>query len=996
MSEILFPHNSAAYRKVLTMLEESGKACVIHPTGTGKSFIGFQYAADHPDERILWLAPSQYIFTTQLENWKRACASADAMQAGNRTESGSWRVAGGNDPGNISFLTYAKLSILTPDELAGLRPAVILADEMHRTGASVWGEGFRRLRERFPEARLIGLTATNIRYLDGQRDMAQELFDGQVASEMSLGEAIVRGILPAPKYVLSIFRYKDDLAKYELRARRTKNRATRDAAEEIIEKLRRALENAVGMDQLFAKHMTDRAGKYLVFCANYEHMTEMIQTGKDWFHLVDAHPHVYSAYADDPATSRAFADFKADRSDHLKLLYCIDMLNEGVHVDDVSGVILLRPTVSPIVYKQQIGRALSSSSGKTPVIFDIVLNIENLYSVGSIEEEMEAATVYYRDLGQGEELTDSFEIIDEVHDCLELFDRLNDTLTASWDLMYECARKYWEENGDLDVPKRYVTAEGYSLGPWLDRQRRVCSGKTAGILTPGQIAKLDALGMRWKSVSELSWERYYAAAKAYRDAHGDLLVKIDYVSPDGLALGSWIANLRAQRKAGIRSGYLTEERVAALDALGMTWNVPDYYFETNYAAAVAWHRQHGDLDVPQSYVNEDGIRLGAWISGIRQRRRTGRLSFSPDQIARLDELGMIWTDRYGMRWEQGFEHARAYAAVNGSLLVPPSWVCPDGFRLGDWVSNQREKYRAGTMKPERRDRLEAIGMVWELPDPWELRFRLAEQYYREHGNLRMPADWTVEGIWLGRWLDEQRLIREGKRKGKQLSPEQIRRLESIGMTWTNRVDAAWEETLEEAKACLKQYGDIPSDAVSRRGYHLRKWLVDNRRKAAKGQLSPERAAGIRALMLPEKGENRWLEAAAAYREAHGDLDVPAKYITPDGRRLGLWIQNTRRDGREKLSREDAERLDALGMIWGNRFDAAWERALRALEEYVSAHGNGKLPFRYTTADGFGLERWLYEQRKAAVKGKLRQDRLEKLERVVPGWQNQYIERAQNP
>ena len=191
--------------------------------------------------------------------------------------------------------------------------------------------------------------------------MAQELFDGHIASEMSLGEAIVRGILPAPKYVLSIFKYKDDLAKYELRARHTKNRATRDAAEEILEKLRRALDLAEGLEDIFDRHMTDRAGKYLVFCANAEHMRDMIARVPDWFYKVDEHPHVYSAYSEDPETDRAFADFKADTSDHLKLLFCIDMLNEGIHVPDVSGVILLRPTVSPIVYKQQIGRALSAS-----------------------------------------------------------------------------------------------------------------------------------------------------------------------------------------------------------------------------------------------------------------------------------------------------------------------------------------------------------------------------------------------------------------------------------------------------------------------------------------------------------------------------------------------------------------------------------------------------------------------------------------------------------
>lgn len=79
-----------------------------------------------------------------------------------------------------------------------------------------------------------------------------------------------------------------------------------------------------------------------------------------WFMMVDKKPNIYMAYYNDPENSKAFKEFKADNSNHLKLLYCIDMLNEGVHVDDIDGVILLRPTVSPIIYMQQIGRCLAA------------------------------------------------------------------------------------------------------------------------------------------------------------------------------------------------------------------------------------------------------------------------------------------------------------------------------------------------------------------------------------------------------------------------------------------------------------------------------------------------------------------------------------------------------------------------------------------------------------------------------------------------------------
>ena len=151
---------------------------------------------------------------------------------------------------------------------------------------------------------ILGLSATNIRYLDNQRDMAVELFDGNIASEMTLGEAIVRGILNAPKYVLSIFSYQKDLEKYQRSVRSAKNKAVRDEAKRYLEALRRALEKADGLNEIFANHITDHHGKYIVFCANYEHLCEMTTLAREWFSKVDTDPHIYTAYSDDPATSR--------------------------------------------------------------------------------------------------------------------------------------------------------------------------------------------------------------------------------------------------------------------------------------------------------------------------------------------------------------------------------------------------------------------------------------------------------------------------------------------------------------------------------------------------------------------------------------------------------------------------------------------------------------------------------------------------------------------
>lgn len=604
----LFEHNETAYISAIQMLTETGKAAVIHPTGTGKSFIAFRLCYDNADKKICWLSPGEYIFKTQCENLA---------------------AAGSAVPRNIAFFTYAKLMLMTDAELEEIKPDYIILDEFHRCSAEMWGQGVKRLFNLYSDTPILGLTATNIRYLDNRRDMAD------------------------------------------------------------------------GLDKVFAKHMPKSGGKYIVFCASFDHMNEMADKAKEWFAKVDTEPHIYKAYSNDPAASKAFSAFKADVSKHLKLLYSIDMLNEGINVDDIDGVILLRPTVSPIIYKQQIGRALSAGKKSNPVIFDIVLNIENLYSIGAVEEEMQIATAYYRSLGEESSIVnDSFSIYDEVKDCRELFSRLNDVLTVSWQTMFEQAKKYYSENGDLEVPARFITNDGYSLGHWIYNQRVVRKGQQTGNLSEEQIEKLNSIGMRWDLYTDYSWEKNFNAAKNYYEKNGHLDVPSRFVTRDGLPLGAWLSSLRTWESSGIHPKYLSAERKKQLESIGMIWSKLDYYWEQNFSEALRYYRKNGDLIVPSNFVTDNGVRLGSWI--FRQRK-----------------------------------------LHSGSCKGTP-------------------------LTAEQTARLNSIGMVWEPEDPRLMSFNLVKGYYKEHGNINTSQSTVVNGVWLGKWIAEQKKrLKSGKHSDKQ-------------------------------------------------------------------------------------------------------------------------------------------------------------------------------------------------------------------------------------
>ena len=366
----LFEHKEKAYHAAVRMMNQYGKAAIVHPTGTGKSYIAFKLIEDNPDKVVIWLSPSEYIFKTQLESLKKNNSDFPLT--------------------NVHFYTYAKLMCCTQaqlDEIAAQKPAYLILDEFHRAGAECWGESTVALLELCPNAKLLGLTETNIRYLDNNRDIAEELFDSRVASNMTLGEAVVMGILPAPKYVTTVYQYQKALAKYQARVDNLRTPGIQDVNQKYLDALRRALEQADGLD-------------------------------------------------------RVFADFKTDTGDRLKLLFCIDMLNEGVHVEGISGVILFRPTISPIIYKQQIAR---------------------LDSIGMVWGNRD--------------------------------DR-------QWNQGYQEAKRYFEAHGDLRVPVNYVSPEGYVLGKWVKRQRytRQNPEKSCGALTEERMERLDAIGMIWNKM----------------------------------------------------------------------------------------------------------------------------------------------------------------------------------------------------------------------------------------------------------------------------------------------------------------------------------------------------------------------------------------------------------------------------------------------------------------------------------------------------------------
>lgn len=362
---------------------------------------------------------------------------------------------------------------------------------------------------------------------------------------------------------------------------------------------------------------------------------------------------------------------------------------------------------------------------------------------------------------------------------LEAIGMVWSTSNDLWEQNYAAATQYYLEHGDLEVPIKYETPSGFGLGVWLGAQR---AAHKAGELPQEQVERLDALGMDWTNRNDRKWMSLYDVAAAYYHEHGNLNVPSEYVTPDGVLLGKWVARQRyAYLNPDRSSARVTPERKALLDKLGMVWEKYDPWQE-RYDLALAYKTEHGDLEIPSVYKTEDGVWLGSWVSRQRQALNSGSSALNSDPAA---DHGTVRE----ANWERNFRSAARYARKYKHLLVPASYVDSDGVRLGVWISNLRaaRKNRPDSYQvtPAHIKKLNSIGMVWDARDAkWGTAYQQAKAYYKAHGNLHAAANYKSDetGFCLGDWL--RRMREWDTAHDPKLTPERRAMLDKIGMEWS--------------------------------------------------------------------------------------------------------------------------------------------------------------------------------------------------------------------
>ena len=337
-------------------------------------------------------------------------------------------------------------------------------------------------------------------------------------------------------------------------------------------------------------------------------------------------------------------------------------------------------------------------------------------------------------------------------------------------------------------------------------------------------------------------------------------------------------------------------------------------------------------------------------------------------------------------WNGNFQRLRAYAEEHGHVLVPTLYRAPDGFKLGGWVKMQRVAKSKGRLSREQIVKLDEYGFVWDaIQFERDSAFKHMQEYKLQHGHVLVPWRYqTPDGFKLGSWVQTQRVA---KPKGR-LSREQIAKLDEYGFVW-DAIQFAWDSAFKHLQEYKLQHGHVlvPWTYQTPDGFRLGSWV--NMQRTRKSRLSREQIAKLDeygfvwdAIQFARDSAFKHLQE---YKSQHGHVLVPATYQTPDGFKLGSWVNMQRvAKSKRRLSREQIAKLDEYGFVW-DAIQFAWDSAFKHLQEYKLQHGHVLVPQVYQTPDGFRLGGWVKMQRGAKSKGRLSREQIAKLDEYGFVW-----------
>lgn len=645
----LFSHNEAAYRAIVAGFEQFRIGAVVQATGTGKSYLIARYLVDHAHDKMIVIAPNVTIL-------------------------GEIQKAVGGKAHRVKYCTFQSLVNRRREEQV-LQADHIIIDEFHHFGAEVWGEAVREVIGQNPHARVLGTSATPIRP-EGMIDTVDVYFEGNLFYELTLPQAWQYGILPVPLLVQSVYGLTGKLDKLQrsldrsgcLEKRRHRIQRKLDAA-------RMDFKTSLGAAALIRRFLPEEVRKLVVFCRDKESLNEMRPEVTGWLEEAGRTATVFEVHngQSERVNSQVLKAFR-ENTDRLHVLFSINMLIEGLHVEGVDAVLFLRRTESYIVTLQQLGRCLKAGSSRRPVVLDFVNNLSGkaVYDVMARDRER---TSFFRAPNGFEGVAD-FKVTGFLSDIRK---RVSDILSElePWQIMFERLVEYRATEAD------WPSATEGKLGAWCNTQR---IARKRGTLTEERISRLEEIGFEWEQ-HDSRWMQRFQELDAYYERHASWPKRNDG------ELGVWCNTQRQARK----NGQLTKERIRRLDRIGFVWEFdPEEEWLKMFETLQTFFAEHG------YWPSATEGRLGAWCATQRKIYKKGKMQ--ENRLTLLKSIGFRWSQEEV--WKERYESLKVFYAAHHR------WPTSREGALGSWCSVQRRLYKSGKLTEERMEKLGSIGFWW--------------------------------------------------------------------------------------------------------------------------------------------------------------------------------------------------------------------------------------------------------------------------------------------
>lgn len=604
---------------------------------------------------------------------------------------------------------------------------------------------------------------------------------------------------------------------------------------------------------------------------------------------------------------------------------------------------------------------------------------------------------------------------------------------TDWNESFKELKEFFEEHGDSNP----THSESNYLYYWCYRNR-----KNKAKLTIHQINQLESLNFDFsinnkhkysRKGSNQNWNERFLELELFYEENEHFNLTEDNEEFEGLY--NW---LKYQRKVA-KKGELSEDKHEKLKSLGLDFNIhflsnQEQDWENKFSDLVNYFNIHNTF-----YIATNDKKNGSLLSWIRYQRSLYRNEkLSEDKKLKLLEIGYSFTHKFtsdsnyenNSIWLSKLEQLKTYHKKNHTFLIPKT--DKQNNHLIPWIQYQKKLKREGKISPFKESKLLAIGYSFSIdyrkrkPSNsiqsekskviWDIKFKELSDYFTATNSFIIPSN-NKSLQSLKSWLQYQKNL---YKKGL-LSEDKIHKIKSIGYSFdldfrgkkqeiSISNDLVWLERLKELNLYKSEYNTFLISKNLPQYSHLKKWLIEQKRLFKKGNLSESKRTklneigydfnlnyqgkifaheinpSLKQTHSPKSNkrqitwETNYLELIN-YKVKYGHCNVKRSF---ENKSLANFVAKQRQLYKKGILNSDKkEKLQLLDFEFEGNKSNAWNIKYEELRLFYEKYGH----CHYKKSDeNSSIYNWILNQRVYRKKGKLSNDKIEKLNKIKFIWE----------